>query len=340
MSYKNKMKFNFLSLCLILLSLPLFSENTYILFDKKFMDAEWNFLPDVPASFDENSSEAIEIGYSYKKLKTNIFQNKINLSLNRNSEPKDVNLDTKKEGFMIGYTLDEDNLIYFFNSIQKANPQVFSCYEFSGIILGGCENASFSITSSNDKYQQLGSNIISIKGEADTYGVGFKKYWNNFWIYSTKFEFQETGYNYDWLSPIEDIKSPFLLSLVINGNILGDAIDLALRKLPQTDEWVSQQINLGLKQKFISTYNFNVIAEYDLVLLNFKNYHQLYKTPKVNFKLRAGIEFYAKNLSLLLYGDIYKNNLIGFEPITFNQRTEHYFDKPYGEIGISLKYNF
>ena len=39
------------------------------------------------------------------------------------------------------------------------------------------------------------------------------------------------------------------------------------------------------------------------------------------------------------YGDAYLNNLIGFEPITFNQRTEHYFDEPYGELGIKFKIN-
>ena len=59
-----------------------------------------------------------------------------------------------------------------------------------------------------------------------------------------------------------------------------------------------------------------------------------------NFRLRAGIDFNAQNLSLLFYGDAYLNNLIGFEPITFNQRTEHYFDKPYGELGLKFQFKF
>jgi hypothetical protein len=62
-------------------------------------------------------------------------------------------------------------------------------------------------------------------------------------------------------------------------------------------------------------------------------------TQDINLRIRGGIEFYFENLSLLFYGDAYLNNLIGFEPITFNQRTEHYFDEPYGELGIKFKIN-
>jgi len=35
-----------------------------------------------------------------------------------------------------------------------------------------------------------------------------------------------------------------------------------------------------------------------------------------------------------------KNNLIGFEHITFNQRTEHYFDRTYGNLGAKVVFNF
>ena len=72
------------------------------------------------------------------------------------------------------------------------------------------------------------------------------------------------------------------------------------------------------------------------MVLEFNDYIEYQDTPEINFRLRAGIEFATDNLSLLFYGDAYINNLIGFEPITFNQRTEHYFDEPYGELGISF----
>lgn len=325
---------------ILIFSFPLLANEVYINFDQKFMNADWSFLPDVPSSFNKNSSETIEAGFLFKKIKGSFFKNDIELLIDRATEPKNITLNAKKEGGLIGYTINDNNLVYISYSTQAADQQTFSCYGFSGFILGGCENATFSISSSNSKYDDLGSNIISIDGDTNTFKFGFERYIDNFWLKSFSLEAAKTKYNYNWLSPIEDIRSPFLLNLTINGNVLGDAIEETLGRLPQRDQWESLQINFGLKQKFISIYNFNVIGEYDLVVLDFKNYSAYNKTPKYNLKIRAGLETYLNNISLTFYGDIYKNNLIGFEPITFNQRTEHYFDKTYGELGLLFNLKF
>ena len=76
------------------------------------------------------------------------------------------------------------------------------------------------------------------------------------------------------------------------------------------------------------------------MFLDFKNYFEYANTPKYNLKIRAGLEIDLKNVSVTLFGDLYKNNLIGFEPITFNQRTEHYFNEGYGELGVSVNIKF
>jgi hypothetical protein len=325
---------------ILITSFPLFANEFYLNFEQKFMDADWDFLPEVPSSFEQNNSESIEAGFIYKKIQGKIYTNEIELNLERATEPKNVTLNAKKDGGSIGYNIDDKNLVYISYANQVADPQVFSCYEFSGIILGGCDNASFIISSSNPKYDNLGSNIVSINGDTDIFSIGYTRYINNFWLNSLSFDITQTKYKYEWLSPIEDIQSPFLLNLTINGNNLGDAITDTLSRLPQRDEWKSYQFNLGLKQKFISIYNFNLIGEYDFVILNFENYQEYADTPKFNLKIRAGLEIDLKNISLTLYGDLYKNNLIGFEPITFNQRSEHYFDKAYGELGLILNINF
>jgi hypothetical protein len=325
---------------ILIFSFPLLANEVYINFDQKFMDSDWSFLPEVPSSFNKNSSETIETGFLFKKIKGSYFKNDIELLLDRATEPKNITLNAKKEGGLIGFSINENNLVYISYSTQAADQQVFNCYEFSGFILGGCENATFKISSSNSKYDDLGSNLISIDGDTNTFKFGVERYIDNFWLNSFSLEAAKTKYKYNWLSPIEDIRSPFLLNLTINGNVLGEAIEKTLGNLPQRDQWESLQLNLGLKQKFISIYNFNVIGEYDLVVLDFKNYSTYNKTPKYNLKIRAGLEIYINNISLIFYGDIYKNNLIGFEPITFNQRTEHYFDKAYGELGLLLNINF
>ena len=325
---------------LFLLSLSVNANDNYISFDQKFMDADWSFLPEVPASFDENSSKEVELGLGFKNIKTTLYTKDIDLTLQRSSEPKDVSLLAMKDGIELGYIFQNDDYLYVLASKQNADQQLFNCYEFSTFILGSCDSANLQISSANPKYDSLGNNIVSINASTKSYGVGYKKHFNNFWAESAAVEFVKTSYEYNWLSPLEDIKSPFLLNLTIEGVTLGDALNNTLQRFPQREGWSSSQLNLGLKQKFISIYNFNLITEYDLVLLQFSDYREYKNTPEYNFRLRAGIEFYAQNLSLLFYGDAYLNNLIGFEPITFNQRTEHYFDKPYGELGLKFQFKF
>jgi len=325
---------------LFLLSLSVNANGNYISFDQKFMDADWSFLPTVPASFDENSSKELELGHSFKNIKATLYANEIDLTLQRSSEPKDVSLLAKKNGLDLGYLFKNDDYLYVLASKQNAKQQLFNCYQFSTFILGSCDSANLQISSVNPKYESLGDNIVGIDASTKSYGAGYKKHFNNFWVESTAIEFIKTSYKYNWLSPLEDIQSPVLLNLTVGGVTLGDALNNALQRFPQREEWKTSQLNLRLKQKFITNYNFSLIAEYDLVLLKFSGYKEYNNTPEYNFRLRAGIDFYTQNLSILFYGDAYLKNLIGFEPVTFNQRTENYFNKPYGELGVKFQFNF
>ena len=90
---------------LLLLSLSVNANDNFISFDQKFMDADWSFLPEVPKSFNENNSKEIELGLSFKNIKTTLYTNEIDLTLQRSSEPKDVSLHTVKDGLeSVSYT--------------------------------------------------------------------------------------------------------------------------------------------------------------------------------------------------------------------------------------------
>lgn len=324
---------------MILISIKISSTEISIEYDRKYMSKDLPFLPNVPIAFKNNTTEELGLGFIFKKVKANFSENKISLNLERSSEPKDVSLFAKKKVFSFGFLLNDKDHVYLLNSKQIAQAQSFNCYEFSSITLGFCDASEFEVSSSNPKYDSLGNNIIKISGMAQNIGLGYFKSFDSFWLDSISIEYIKTSYSYDWISPLEDIKSPLLLNLSFDGILLGNALDEALARLPQREEWQSSQLNLGLDQKFFSIYNFNIFAEYDLVIFDFKNYLPYKKVPDINFRLRAGIELYYENITLSFYGDAYLNNLIGFEPITFNQRTESYFDQPYGELGLKFKLN-
>ena len=63
-----------------------------------------------------------------------------------------------------------------------------------------------------------------------------------------------------------------------------------------------------------------------IVFVEQDDYSQISNIPRYNFKLRAGVVFADKNIEIALFGEYFKNNLYGFEHISFNQRSEHHFN--------------
>ena len=74
--------------------------------------------------------------------------------------------------------------------------------------------------------------------------------------------------------------------------------------------------------------------------LHYSNYQSVAAIPKYNIKVRAGLSVDFRPLMVEFYGNYYHHNLIGFEPISFNQRTEHHFKRAYGNVGLKVKFIF
>ena len=54
---------------LFLLSLSVNANDNFISFDQKFMDADWNFLPDVPITFNQRTEHYFDKPYGELGLK-------------------------------------------------------------------------------------------------------------------------------------------------------------------------------------------------------------------------------------------------------------------------------
>ena len=59
-----------------------------------------------------------------------------------------------------------------------------------------------------------------------------------------------------------------------------------------------------------------------------------------NSAAKVSEKFTLPSIIFSFSGSIYKNNLFGFEDISFNQRSEHQFDDPFGSLNASFKYIF
>ena len=99
---------------------------------------------------------------------------------------------------------------------------------FQTITLGSCAEADLSITSTSPIYNGKGGDLIKIEGETSGYAIEyiFSEAPSNLkWIAdSMELAVIYNEYNYDWLTPLEEIKSNVLLNLNFGGITLGEAL--------------------------------------------------------------------------------------------------------------------
>ncbi len=304
------------------------------------MDESWPLLPNVPDSFQSASDLNIDLGIDFGRFSFEIGRANLDLELIRSVEPIDVSLSGKKDSFSVFYELSDYQTITLHGSRQGSEQQRFECYDFIGITIGSCEASDIQISSSKAKYDTLDGDLVAIAAETKTVGVSFFQATDLKWLDSFSVGIFSTTHEYDWLTPVEDLRSPFILGLVINGKTLGDAITETFRKFPQRDPWRLNQLNLA-GSKAISLYGpIEVFTDVDFAYLHHANYRAVEAAPKYNLKIRAGLRYDSRPLIVEFYGNYYHHNLIGFEPITFNQRTEHRFDEPYGNVGARIEFRF
>lgn len=327
------------SFCLLLIPFLHGEEwQTSFEYSQKIMDKDWDFLPEVPPSYDSNNTEAFLFKTDFDRFGIEIETSDFDLDLKRSTEPKDVSLKAKKNSLKFSYIVTDIHKLTFVLTQQDSDEQRFKCYAFANITVGTCESADINIGTSNSKYDRLENNLIGIRGETETLGLELNQIAHSF-VDVISLGLYQTNYNYNWLSPIEDIESPFILNLAINGTVLGDAINTNISKLPQREEWKSTQINLRLEKVFELNEVTQLFSSSEFVFIKFNGYEAFQTTPNSNIKFDLGLRLKAGKVDIEVFGEVYKNNLIGFEPITFNQRTEHHFDKTFGQLGLRLRLN-
>ncbi|HIF60583.1 MAG TPA: hypothetical protein EYQ26_13995 [Rhodospirillales bacterium] len=311
-----------------------------VLIDYRSMDKDWPLLPAVPSSFQSARDINFSAGAEFSNFGFEVGRSNLDLELARAVEPKDISLAGQKNTVSLFYKLSGRQKITFHSSRQNADEQRFECYGFSGIVIGSCEDGDIQIDSTNSKYDGLEGDLVAFSADTKTNGISFSQTTNSKWIDSFTVGVFSTTHKYDWLTPVEELTSPFILGLVFNGKTLGDAITETFRKFPQRDEWRFNQLDIS-GSKSINVYgDIEAFTDVHGVYLHHSNYKAVAFTPNYNVNVRVGLRYEADTALVELYGNYYHHNLIGFEPITFNQRTEHYFDRPYGNVGVKMGFRF
>ena len=331
-----------LLLSFIFLPINALAISGYIKTDLFITDKDWNFVPTLTNSFNYSETSSNEIfllknnyGLIYK---TSNFE----LDLIRPIQPKILSLKANSTYSEILYTINDQTAVSISLKDQSADSQRIDCYTFSSLTIGYCNEAQIGISNSKEKYDPLGNDSIML---IDAFNEEFQfKYYQ-----ASKSNFLDeyilyigiSKNKFDWLSPIEELTSGFISNLKFNGSRVGDLVTNEIKRLPQRDEFLFYKVGINL-DKTINVYSFiDFFYEFDLLFVETKDYKVYKSINNHNFKLKTGFDLnFNENLIFSFSGSIYKNNLFGFEDISFNQRSEHQFDNSFGSLNASFKYIF
>ena len=304
------------------------------------MDASWSALPSMPASFQSASGVDFDISIEFDEFGFEVKRSSLDLGLARAVEPKDVSLSSNSDAFGLSFMLSDHQKVTLSFGHQEADVQRFPCYDFNGITIGSCRDADFQVANNDAKYDYLEGDLVGISANAKSFGVNFSQTSSFKWIDTFSVSLVSTVHDYDWSTPVEDLESPFILALMFEDRNLGDSIDEAFRRFPQRNRWRMNQFNLGVAKAIPVYGNLKVFAEGEFAYFEYSKYRPVRSEPNYNVKIRSGLRLDYQSFLIELFGNYYHKNLIGFEPITFNQRTEHYFNQSYGNLGIRVAMKF
>lgn len=264
------------------------------------------------------------------------------LNILRDTHPKIVTSTSKSNYIEMLYLLSFDRFISFSKSNTLADQQSIDCYNFyKSITVGFCDDAQLTIINTKEKYLPLGDNkLMLIDGENEEYRVNYTQVINNIFFddYSIYLSYSENKFN--WLSPIEELTSGFISKLTYQGQTIGALAKREIRRFPQRESYTFSKIGFNVNNDIPLINNLSFFYNFDVVYFKMTDYIVATQMPDYNLKIKVGMSYKIKDLKLSLSGLFYKNNLIGYNDITFNQKTEHHFASNFGSLNLELRYFF
>ena len=313
----------------------------YLKFNNSEANKDWSFLPEIPSSFDTSSDTNYEFFFVKREFGLLVARSEFELNVARPSEPKKVKLSAEKNKYEIFYFISPQSALSFATKDQISDRQFIDCYSFGSMVIGTCDSSDLIISNSNAQYADLNGSILLIDGRNESKALNYNFALDSFVADEIAIGLEQTKNQYFWITPLEGITSNFILNLNIGGSSLASLIDSTLKSLPQRTSWTTNQINMTIKKEFQLAYDpFSFFYEISALYIDHGDYESATSLPNSNFKLTSGIKLKYGALDFAFYGNFFQNNLLGFEPIAVNQRTEHYFTQNFGDLGFEIKYNF
>jgi len=304
---------------------------------KNKLNSDWPLLPNLPDSFKKFDSDIYQIKFKQNKYRFSYLTESFYGSGVRETYPRVISSGINSERAGIGLDLTPKINFQLFLGRSSTDPELFDCYQKGSLIIGGCVDSDFEISSTLDKYDRLNGDVLYIEGNSQS--TSFVLNFSDFYWYldNLKLSWITKKTKFDWLTPVEDISSPVILNSIINGVRVGSIIDELLINLPQRETWKTNVFSLGIKKKY-SFQEFDFYVEQDLFVGNRINFYKFKDKNKINYKLVLGIAKKIGSLEFKFEGNLYTNFLLWNKEELYNYKSEEYFGKKFGSLGLEVNY--
>ena len=300
-------------------------------------------------------AEISDYSLSYKfsnGLKISAEKNSSYANATRATKPKSISTETESDLYFVSYPFITTNKIYevsLFAKETKQDPLTIDCYEFNSLIIGGsCEEADVRLLNS-EIYRATGERIylpvLETQGSSDSKGISLRvknKKINDFNI-SHSFTYHEEEINLLFQSTILNTQDSFLRGIKINGISSGSRFDQLKNELPQLTPWTEKIFKYSLNATYSLSKRFALSGKLTLLKISRDSYEENpnKKDYDSNQLIDIGI-FFEAHKNLLIYSRISLSNqyLLGITPISYNRRTNHLFDHPYGQLHVGTLIKF
>tara|TARA_Y100001980_G_C14518920_1_gene294235 strand:- start:146 stop:1159 length:1014 start_codon:yes stop_codon:yes gene_type:complete len=306
---------------------------------KNKLSGDWPLMPKLPNSFKKFESDLFQIKLNTGKYNLRYLTEDFSGSGVRQTYPKIIssNINTKKLG--IDLDLTSRTKFQFFFGRSFTDPELFDCYQKGVLIIGGCSDSDFQISSTLSQYDRLKGNILYVEGNSQFAALHLNFIPEYSVLDALKISWLTQKTKFNWLTPVEDINSPVILNSVINGVRVGSIIDELLLDLPQRDSWQTNILTFGARKNFTFE-NFNFFIEQDFLIGNRVNFYKFEDNNKMNSKLILGFEKKIDSFEFKIMGNFYTNFLLWEKEELYNYRTKDYFEKNFGSIVLEINYRY
>lgn len=296
-----------------------------------------------------------EYSLSYKfnnGLKFSYEGNTSHAEVIRPSIPTSVKTDTDTDYYSISYPFSSDNKIYeleVFSTETNQDPITIDCYAFGTVVIGGsCVEADIKLLDSA-LYRSTGERrylpVLSTTGLSEGNGINLriKNKTNNTFNVSHTISISQEEISLSFESAILNTQDSFLRGIKVNGVATGDHLDQFKNELPQQKPWTENVLKYSFNATYALSKRLALSGRFTLLKVSRDDY--LENPNKKDFDSNQLIDlgfFFELQKNVLFYSRLSLSSqyLLGITPISYNRRTNHLFDHPYGQLYVGTLIKF